>query len=39
MEEMGGHLGSALAYLVTTEDHQEGALSFVERREPVLRGR
>ena len=39
MEEMGGYIGSSLAYLFTTEDHREGALSFVERREPVFRGR
>ena len=29
----------SLAYLFTTEDHREGALSFVERREPVFKGR
>ncbi len=39
MEEMGEYVGNALAYLFTTEDHKEGALSFVERREPVFRGR
>ncbi len=39
MEEMGEYVGNALAYLFTTEDHREGALSFVERREPVFRGR
>lgn len=39
MEEMGEFIGNALAYLFTTEDHREGALSFVERREPVFRGR
>lgn len=39
MEEMGEYVGSSLAYLFTTEDHREGALSFVERREPVFRGR
>lgn len=39
MEEMGAFVGSSLAYLFTTEDHKEGALSFVERREPVFRGR
>jgi enoyl-CoA hydratase/carnithine racemase len=39
MEEMGAYVGSSLAYLFTTEDHKEGALSFVERREPVFRGR
>jgi enoyl-CoA hydratase/carnithine racemase len=39
MPEMGEYIGNALAYLFTTEDHREGALSFVERREPVFRGR
>jgi len=39
MEEMGAYVGSSLAYLFTTEDHREGALSFVERREPVFKGR
>jgi enoyl-CoA hydratase/carnithine racemase len=39
MAEMGEFIGNALAYLFTTEDHREGALSFVERREPVFRGR
>ena len=39
MEEMGAYVGSSLAYLFTTEDHREGALSFVERRDPVFKGR
>jgi enoyl-CoA hydratase/carnithine racemase len=39
MDEMGAYVGSSLAYLFTTEDHREGALSFVERREPVFKGR
>lgn len=39
MEEMGAYVGGSLAYLFTTEDHREGALSFVERREPVFKGR
>jgi enoyl-CoA hydratase/carnithine racemase len=39
MEEMGAFVGSSLAYLFTTEDHREGALSFVERRQPVFKGR
>lgn len=39
MEDMGAYVGSSLAYLFTTEDHREGALSFVERREPVFKGR
>lgn len=39
MDDMGAYVGSSLAYLFTTEDHREGALSFVERREPVFKGR
>lgn len=39
MAEMGEYVGNSLAYLFTTEDHREGALSFVERREPVFHGR
>lgn len=39
IQEIGAYVGSSLAYLFTTEDHREGALSFVERREPVFRGR
>lgn len=39
MQEMGAFVGSSLAYLFTTEDHKEGALAFVERREPIFRGR
>jgi enoyl-CoA hydratase/carnithine racemase len=39
VQEIGAYVGSSLAYLFTTEDHREGALSFVERREPVFRGR
>ncbi|MGE5595719.1 MAG: enoyl-CoA hydratase/isomerase family protein [Hyphomicrobiales bacterium] len=39
MQEMGAYIGSSLAYLFTTEDHREGALSFVERRDPVFKGR
>ena len=39
MDEMGAYVGSSLAYLFTTEDHREGALSFVERREPEFKGR
>jgi enoyl-CoA hydratase/carnithine racemase len=38
-QELGAYVGSSLAYLFTTEDHREGALSFVERREPVFKGR
>lgn len=39
VREIGAYVGSSLAYLFTTEDHREGALSFVERREPVFKGR
>ncbi|GBD22634.1 Short-chain-enoyl-CoA hydratase [bacterium HR29] len=39
MDEMGEFIGNALAYLFTTEDHKEGARAFVEKREPVFRGR
>ncbi len=39
MAEMGEYVGNSLAYLFTTEDHKEGALSFVERREPVFKGK
>src|SRR5690606_29800524 len=39
MQQMGDFVGRSLAYLFTTEDHREGALSFVERREPVFKGR
>ena len=38
MAEMGEYIGNSLGYLFTTEDHTEGALSFVERREPVFKG-
>ena len=31
MAEMGEYVGNSLAYLFTTEDHKEGAMSFVER--------
>ena len=39
MDEMGAYIGGSLAYLFTTEDHREGALSFVEGREPIFKGR
>ena len=39
VQELGAYVGSTLAYLFTTEDHREGALSFVERRPPVFKGR
>jgi hypothetical protein len=37
--EIGAYVMNALAYLFTTEDHREGALSFVEKRAPVFKGR
>ncbi len=39
VREMGAYVGNSLAYLFTTEDHREGAQSFVEKREPVFKGR
>ncbi len=39
MADMGEYIGNSLAYLFTTEDHKEGALSFVERREPLFKGK
>jgi enoyl-CoA hydratase/carnithine racemase len=35
---LGAYVGSSLAYLFTTDDHKEGALSFVEKRQPVFKG-
>jgi enoyl-CoA hydratase/carnithine racemase len=37
--EVGAYVMQSLAYLFTTEDHREGALSFVEKRAPVFKGR
>lgn len=37
--EVGAYVMQSLAYLFTTEDHREGALSFVEKREPQFKGR
>jgi enoyl-CoA hydratase/carnithine racemase len=37
--EIGAYVGRSLQYLFTTEDHREGATSFVEKREPVFKGR
>jgi enoyl-CoA hydratase/carnithine racemase len=37
--EIGAYVMQSLAYLFTTEDHREGALSFVEKREPRFKGR
>ena len=37
--EIGAYVMQSLAYLFTTEDHREGATSFVEKREPRFTGR
>jgi enoyl-CoA hydratase/carnithine racemase len=37
--EIGAYVMNSLAYLFTTEDHREGALSFIEKREPQFKGR
>jgi len=37
--QLGAYVMNSLAYLFTTEDHREGALSFVEKRAPVFKGR
>jgi enoyl-CoA hydratase/carnithine racemase len=39
VSDLGAYIGQTLAYLFTTEDHHEGALSFVEHRQPVFKGR
>ncbi|HZP58006.1 MAG TPA: enoyl-CoA hydratase-related protein [Dehalococcoidia bacterium] len=39
VREVGAYVMQSLAYLFTTEDHREGALSFVEKRAPVFKGR
>ena len=39
VEQLGAYVANSLAYLFTTEDHREGALSFIEKREPVFKGR
>jgi enoyl-CoA hydratase/carnithine racemase len=38
-EALSEYIHNSLTYLFTTEDHLEGAMSFVEKREPVFRGR
>jgi enoyl-CoA hydratase/carnithine racemase len=38
-QEIGAYVMNSLAYLFTTEDHREGALSFIEKREPQFKGR
>ena len=37
--ELGSWISGALAVLFNTEDHREGALSFVEKRAPRFQGR
>jgi enoyl-CoA hydratase/carnithine racemase len=37
--ELGSWISSTLGVLFQTEDHKEGARSFVERREPIFTGR
>ncbi len=37
--ELGAYIGNTLGFLFTTEDHREGAMSFIERRVPVFKGR
>jgi enoyl-CoA hydratase/carnithine racemase len=39
LAEMGEYTGYAYSILFKTEDHLEGARSFVEKREPVFQGR
>jgi enoyl-CoA hydratase/carnithine racemase len=39
LTDLGAYVGNTLAYLFTTEDHREGAMSFVEKRQPVFKGR
>ena len=38
-EEMGNWVSQTLGVLFQTEDHKEGVASFLEKREPVFRGR
>jgi len=39
INDIGAYVGQSLAYLFTTEDHKEGARSFIEKREPHFTGR
>ena len=38
VREIGAYVTSSLQYLFTTNDHREGALSFVEKRQPHFDG-
>ena len=39
VQEFGAWVGQTLGVLFQTEDHQEGVRSFLEKREPVFKGR
>ena len=38
-EEMGNWVGQTLGVLFQTEDHKEGVASFLEKREPIFKGK